>query len=73
MEIRIPELALVVMIGTSGSGKSTFARQHFLRTEIIPATTVVAWSRTTRTIKPPPRMRLRFCSSSLPNASRPAG
>jgi polynucleotide kinase-phosphatase len=35
MEIKIPELALVVMIGTSGSGKSTFARQNFLKTEII--------------------------------------
>src|SRR5689334_9485416 len=35
MEVRFPELALVVLIGTSGSGKSTFARRHFLPTEII--------------------------------------
>ncbi len=35
MEIKIPELALVVLAGPSGSGKSTFARAHFKSTEII--------------------------------------
>ena len=31
----IPELSLVVLIGASGSGKSTFARKHFRATEVI--------------------------------------
>jgi len=31
----IPELSLVILIGASGSGKSTFARQSFLSTEVI--------------------------------------
>src|SRR4051812_15521682 len=35
MNITIPELSLVVLIGASGSGKSTFARKHFKPTEII--------------------------------------
>src|SRR5690348_11877590 len=35
MNIQIPELSLVVLIGSSGSGKSTFARKHFLPTEVI--------------------------------------
>ncbi|PSB53605.1 hypothetical protein C7B67_02220, partial [filamentous cyanobacterium Phorm 6] len=35
MKITIPELSLVILIGASGSGKSTFARQHFQPTEII--------------------------------------
>ena len=33
--LQIPEFALVVLIGASGSGKSTFAARHFLRTEVI--------------------------------------
>jgi len=30
-----PELSLVVLIGASGSGKSTFAKKHFLPTEVL--------------------------------------
>jgi len=33
--LRIPDLSLVVLIGASGSGKSTFAERHFLPTEVI--------------------------------------
>jgi len=35
MKISLPELALVVLIGASGSGKSSFARTHFKPTEVI--------------------------------------
>jgi protein phosphatase len=33
--IAIPKLSLVVLIGPSGAGKSTFARKHFLATEVL--------------------------------------
>jgi protein phosphatase len=33
--IKIPDLSLVVLVGISGSGKSTFAARHFAPTEVI--------------------------------------
>ncbi len=35
MDLSIPELSLVVLIGVTGSGKSAFARAHFKPTEVI--------------------------------------
>ncbi|MGH3390817.1 MAG: polynucleotide kinase-phosphatase, partial [Actinomadura sp.] len=34
-EIKIPELALVLLVGVSGSGKSHFARRHFTGSQVI--------------------------------------
>ena len=33
--IEIPELCVVALVGASGSGKSTFAAEHFLPTEVL--------------------------------------
>lgn len=35
MKLTLPELSLVVLVGVSGSGKSTFARKHFKPTEVL--------------------------------------
>src|SRR5437764_9583938 len=35
MKITLPELSLVVLMGPTGSGKSTFARKHFKPTEVL--------------------------------------
>src|SRR4051812_32750056 len=35
MKIPVPELSIVALIGASGSGKSTFARKHFMPTEVL--------------------------------------
>jgi protein phosphatase len=36
MNLVIPELSLVVLIGPPGCGKSSFARKHFKSTEVLP-------------------------------------
>jgi protein phosphatase len=35
MKLIIPELAVVALVGASGSGKSSFARKHFRSTEVL--------------------------------------
>lgn len=35
MDLRIPEPSLVLLVGPTSSGKSTFARAHFARTEVV--------------------------------------
>src|SRR5213079_2895515 len=35
MKLTIPELSFIVLVGASGSGKSSFARKHFKPTEIL--------------------------------------
>ena len=35
MRIELPGSALVVLVGASGAGKSTFAQRHFLPTEVV--------------------------------------
>jgi len=35
MQLTIPEMSLVLLVGASGSGKSTFVRKRFLRTEVL--------------------------------------
>src|SRR5688572_1387390 len=34
-DLAIPELSFVILIGASGSGKSSFARKHFKPTEVL--------------------------------------
>ncbi|NAZ81865.1 polynucleotide kinase-phosphatase [Kineococcus sp. R8] len=38
-ELAVPALSLVVLVGTTGAGKSTFARRHFAATEVLSSDT----------------------------------
>ncbi|WP_067183529.1 polynucleotide kinase-phosphatase [Microtetraspora niveoalba] len=35
VEVKVPQMGLVVLVGVSGSGKSTFAARHFAPTQVI--------------------------------------
>ena len=43
MKLDIPDFALVVLIGASGSGKSTFAATHFAPTEVLSSDVARGW------------------------------
>ena len=43
MKITLPEFCLVLLIGVSGSGKSTFARAHFRPSEVLSSDACRAW------------------------------
>ncbi|MEL7496586.1 MAG: polynucleotide kinase-phosphatase [Planctomycetota bacterium] len=43
MNISLPNLSLVVLVGVSGSGKSSFGKRHFLDTEVISSDECRGW------------------------------
>lgn len=43
MEINIPDHSLVLLVGASGAGKSSFAKKHFKPTEILSSDDCRAW------------------------------
>jgi len=43
MKIEIPEFALILLVGASGTGKSRFAATHFLPTETVSSDTARGW------------------------------
>jgi predicted kinase len=43
MQIALHQLCLVALIGASGSGKSSFARRHFLATEVVSSDACRGW------------------------------
>ena len=62
--IEVPRLALVVLVGMSGSGKSTFAHRWFRATEVLSSDAFRAMSPTTSTTRPRPATRSTRCTTS---------
>ncbi len=43
MRLKLPSLSLVILVGASGSGKSSFARKHFAATEVLSSDAMRGW------------------------------
>jgi SAM-dependent methyltransferase len=69
MKITIPELSLVMLVGPSGSGKSSFGRIFFQRRSSR-QTSAEDWSRTTITISPLLETRSIFFTPSFASVLR---
>ena len=73
MKIAIPELCLVVLIGPTGSGKSTFAARHFKPTEVVSSDTcraMVADDDTDQSATPDAFALLNFIAATRLRAGR---
>ena len=73
MKIAIPELCLVVLIGPTGSGKSTFAARHFKSTEVVSSDTcraMVADDATDQSATPDAFALLNFIAATRLRAGR---
>ena len=73
MKLALPELSLVVLIGVSGSGKSSFAARHFLATEVISSDFCRGLVSDDENDQRATNSASRCCTSSRPSASRPGG
>ena len=66
LDINVPESSLVLLVGASGSGKSTFRETAFRQgTKSSPRMNAGEWCRMTKTVKPPPMMPSTCCTTSL--------
>ena len=70
MNMEIPELCLVALVGPSGSGKSTFAARHFLPTEVVSSDACRAMVSDDQAATPDAFSLLNFIASTRLRAGR---